>query len=366
MKRGFTLVEIMVVVIIIGVLSAVGIPKIFGVIAKAKAAEVPVAAGTYISLQNAFLHEYSSVGSWKNIGYVAPGNGLTDNFNYSSCINGVIPLGVAQEGMPGWQAANIGNLNDCQSGSAWVVVIDPIGEHDVSYRQIVSSTNCASLTSKWDVGSAAEGMCETTSGLHVVETPEEEPEEEPDDEPETPDEPEGTSSNSPASSAAPASSNSTTSSSSNGGKCEDLKKAAKENSGGGLVCIPECGMVVPSGQAKKYGFSGTKVNSMTDPCGKPASSASNGGSSSSAKSSSSKATAQSSASKPASSASGTTGGTTTGGSTTNTTGSGTTGENTTNDNTTPATPQTPAEQYPGYKGNGTPPRLQRRNGLLFK
>ena len=51
-KNGFTLVEIMVAAIIVGILAAVGVPKLFGVIAKAKAAEVPVAAGTYISLQN--------------------------------------------------------------------------------------------------------------------------------------------------------------------------------------------------------------------------------------------------------------------------------------------------------------------------
>ena len=49
-KNGFTLIEIMVVIVILGVLAAVGVPKMFGVIAKAKASEVPVAAGTYISL----------------------------------------------------------------------------------------------------------------------------------------------------------------------------------------------------------------------------------------------------------------------------------------------------------------------------
>ena len=71
-KNGFTLIEVMVVVIILGVLAAVGLPKMFGVIAKAKAAEIPVAAGTYISLQNTYLHENNGVGSWQNIGYAAP------------------------------------------------------------------------------------------------------------------------------------------------------------------------------------------------------------------------------------------------------------------------------------------------------
>ena len=49
MRKGFSLVEIMVVVVILGILAGVGVPKLFGVIAKARASEVPVAAGTYVS-----------------------------------------------------------------------------------------------------------------------------------------------------------------------------------------------------------------------------------------------------------------------------------------------------------------------------
>ena len=46
MKKGFTLVEVMIVVIVMGILAVVALPKLFGHIAKAKAAEVPIAAGT--------------------------------------------------------------------------------------------------------------------------------------------------------------------------------------------------------------------------------------------------------------------------------------------------------------------------------
>lgn len=83
MKKGFTLIEIMVVIVILGILAAVGVPKLFGSIAKAKAAEIPVAAGEYMHLQDAFLGEKPGPGNWKDIGYVAPGNGTTSNFCYN-------------------------------------------------------------------------------------------------------------------------------------------------------------------------------------------------------------------------------------------------------------------------------------------
>ena len=79
-KQGFTLIELMVVIVIMGILAAVAVPKLFGMIAKSKASEVGPAAGTYVKLQDAYVAEQGTkVGTWKDIGYVMRN---TTNFYY--------------------------------------------------------------------------------------------------------------------------------------------------------------------------------------------------------------------------------------------------------------------------------------------
>jgi type II secretory pathway pseudopilin PulG len=46
-----------VVIVIIGILAAIAIPKLFGMTAKAKASEVGPAAGTWSKLQQAYVVE---------------------------------------------------------------------------------------------------------------------------------------------------------------------------------------------------------------------------------------------------------------------------------------------------------------------
>ena len=112
-QKGFSLIELMVTIVIMGVLAAVAVPKLFGFIDKSKASEISVAAGTYMKLQETYAFEHGKGGSWHDIGYRSPaGNSLgiasSTNFTY-----------IAIENDYNWSAESNVSLNNCPKGSKW-------------------------------------------------------------------------------------------------------------------------------------------------------------------------------------------------------------------------------------------------------
>lgn len=161
-KLGFSLIELMVVVVIIGVLAAVGVPKLFGIIAKSKASEVSAAAGTYVRLQQAYINEAGKLGSWHLIGYTIGESseryaGTTSNFFYSGAAALKADSATTSETAVGWFAANLAKLNECDAqttstgeGEAhWKLTMSVVDEKDISWVSYVAGT-CVPLTPSFE------------------------------------------------------------------------------------------------------------------------------------------------------------------------------------------------------------------------
>jgi len=151
----------MVVIVIIGILAAIAIPKLFGMSAKAKASEVGPAVGTWSKLQQAFVTETSTLGNFKIIGYTPPGDttsgkkgeeSQTTNFVYSSAVTGVTYTDDTTA-IAGWQATSKVPLNNCVANSVWSgkyrkdslkVFGISVGGTDVTGK--VAGGDCGSLT----------------------------------------------------------------------------------------------------------------------------------------------------------------------------------------------------------------------------
>lgn len=88
-QQGFTLVELMIVVAIIGVLATVGVPTYKKMVQKAKKAEAKVALGGLYTSNAAFYSEYSTYGNnLDKIGFEMEGAGTGRIFTIGFPTNG--------------------------------------------------------------------------------------------------------------------------------------------------------------------------------------------------------------------------------------------------------------------------------------
>jgi type IV pilus assembly protein PilA len=85
-QKGFTLIELMIVVAIIGILAAIAIPNFLRYQAKSRQSEAKTNLGAIFVAETAYFSEQTRYGSFAEIGYALAGT--TNRYTYRSPANG--------------------------------------------------------------------------------------------------------------------------------------------------------------------------------------------------------------------------------------------------------------------------------------
>jgi len=113
-QKGFTLIELMIVVAIIGILAAIAIPNFMSYQCKAKQAEAKSHLGSIRSMQEAYYAEYDHYSTTDAIGFSAAGNrnyGISINVAGSTTTYTATATGTINGSTDTWTVNQAGALN---------------------------------------------------------------------------------------------------------------------------------------------------------------------------------------------------------------------------------------------------------------
>lgn len=145
-QQGFSLVELMIVVAIIGLLSAIGVPQYQKFQARSRQSEAKAALGALYSAEQSFIAEWNLYSiDLRNIGFGVTGTNLRykTGFNVATC-TGYVTTG----GAPPETGANNVSTQGCAAGVACPAGTVSVGAvfHAAAIASVVAGSVCTATT----------------------------------------------------------------------------------------------------------------------------------------------------------------------------------------------------------------------------